>query len=166
MKTCSGCHVTKASECFYASSTSRCITCKKASVKKRSHRMQQTTKGRLNILYHGCKTRHNGCKTRHKSHEGELITLERFEAIYQAQGGVCVETGVPFDFQSTDLMPSPDRIDNAVGYTDGNIRFVTWRINQMRRDLSAESFQATCVQVIHHNKRKFDAASALLMLRG
>ena len=114
--------------------------------------MQQTTKGRLKLLYHGC-------KTRHQSHEGELITLERFEAIYQAQGGVCVETGVPFDFQSKDLMPSPDRIDNAVGYIDGNIRFVTWRINQMRGGLSAETFQATFMQVSHHNKRKFGAAT-------
>ena len=73
------------------------------------------------------------CKNRHLLHEGELITLERFEAIYNAQDRVCVETGAPFDFQSKDLMPSPDRIDNTVGYIDGNIRFVTWRINQMRR---------------------------------
>ena len=89
---------------------------------------KQTTKGRLRILYNGCKQRHK------KKHEGELITLERFKAIYQAQGGVCVETGVPFDLQSKDLMPSPDRIDNDAGYVDGNIRFVTWRINKCVAD--------------------------------
>ena len=114
---------------------------------------------RFKMLYNACKTRHK------KKYEGEMITFERFEAIYQAQGGVCVETGVPFDWDSKDLMPSPDRIDNEVGYVDDNIRFVTWRVNNMRGGLSAEDFQATCMQMAHHNKRKFDAAGALLMLR-
>ena len=95
-----------------------------------------------------------------------MIIFERFNAIYQAQGGACVETGIPFDWASKDLMPSADRIDNEVGYVDGNIRFVTWRVNNMRGGLSVEDFHATCMQLTHHNKRKFDAASALLMLRG
>ena len=97
------------------------------------------------------------CRHRQKKHEGELITFERFEAIYQAQGGVCVETGVPFDWDSKDLRPSPDRIDNEVGYVDDNIRFVTWRINFMRGGLSVEDFHATCMQVTQRNKQKFDA---------
>ena len=115
---------------------------------------------RLKNTYSKCKERH-----KKKKYESELITFERFNAIYQAQSGVCADTGVPFDWAS-DLMPSPDRIDNEVGYVDGNIRFVTWRVNNMRGGLSVEDFHATCTQLIHHNKRKFDAASALLMLRG
>ena len=95
-----------------------------------------------------------------QKYEGELISLERFRSIYQEQGGVCVETGVPFDWDSKDLIPSPDRIDNEVGYIEGNIRFVTWRVNWMRGGLSVDDFQATCMQVVHHNKQKFDAASA------
>ena len=103
---------------------------------------------------------YRNCRHRQKKYEGELITFERFNAIYQAQDGVCVETGVPFDWASNDLMPSADRIDNAVGYIDGNIRFVTWRINFMRGGLSVEDFHATCMQVTQRNKQKFDAASA------
>ena len=35
---------------------------------------------------------HNSCLALHKKkYEGELVTLERFRAICQAQGGVCVE---------------------------------------------------------------------------
>jgi hypothetical protein len=116
---------------------------------------------RFKIMYFNCKHRH-----KESEREGAMITLERFEAIYQAQGGVCVATGVPFDWASKDLRPSPDRIDNDVGYVDGNIRFVTWRVNNMRSSLSVEGFQAACMQVVNRNKRKFDAASALLMLRG
>ena len=117
-------------------------------------------KERFKKMYFSCRSRHNGLITRNKKklqkYEGELITFERFEAIYKSQGGVCADTGVPFDWAS-DLKPSPDRIDNAVGYTDGNIRFVTWRINRMRGGLSVEDFHATCMQLTHHNKRKFDA---------
>ena len=100
---------------------------------------------RLNELYNSCKQRHQ------KLYQGELITLERFKAICQAQDGVCAETGVPFDVQSKFLMPSPDRINNDVGYVDGNIRFVTWRINHMRNNLPIERFQSTCMEVVYPN---------------
>ena len=53
-----------------------------------------------------------------------MVTFERFKAIYQAQGGRCVESGAPFVFDSKDLFPSPDRIDNNGGYEDENVRFV------------------------------------------
>ena len=114
---------------------------------------------RFKEVYRGCRKRHK------KKYEGEMITFERFEAIYQAQGGVCVETSAPFDWDSKDLMPIPDPLALHVALPIGNIRFVTWRVNNMRGGLSAEDFQATCMQMAHHNKRKFDAAGALLMLR-
>ena len=70
---------------------------------------------RVKKMYSRCRDRHSGMAGRRKKkYEGELITFERFETIYNAQGGVCVETGVPFDWTSKDLMPSPDRIDNDV----------------------------------------------------
>ena len=153
MKTCNKCHVTKASECFRAKHNKR-RDCNSAACLKSTKLRKQTTKGRLRQLYKDCRQTHM------KKHKGELITLERFKAIYQAQDGICVETGVPFDLQSKDLIPSPDRINNGIGYVDGNIRFVTWRVNNMRGGLSVEDFHATCMQLAHHNKRKFDAASA------
>ena len=148
MKTCSTCHVAKASECFYArQKLNQCIACKNAIANKRKRRENQTVDGRLRNLYNSCRHRHKHIK----KYEGEVITFERFKAIYVAQGGVCVETGVPFDLQSKDLMPSPDRIDNAVGYIDGNIRFVTWRVNQMRKNMSTSRFQLTCMEVVEPN---------------
>jgi len=152
MKTCNKCHVAKASECFKVKQN-QCKPCLSAKALKYYHRRMQTTNGRLHRLY-------NDCKHRHKKKCGEMITFERFSAIYQAQGGVCIETGVPFDWGSKDLMPSPDRIDNAVGYTDGNVRFVTWRANLMRGGLSIEDFQATCMQVVQQTHY----CRALLML--
>ena len=148
MKTCSKCHVTKARECFRVRGLVRrnqCIAYISAANLKNVKLRKQTTKGRLRVLYNSCKQRHK------EKYDSELITPERFKAIYQAQGGICVETGVPFDLQSKDLMPSPDRIDNGAGYVDGNIRFVTWRINQMRKNLPVERFQSTCMEVANPN---------------
>ena len=144
MKTCSKCHVTKAIECF-SGTMNNCRACNNARVMRRYHITKRTVEGWLHKSYSACRERHK------EKYEGELITLERFKAIYQAQGGICVETGVPFDLQSKDLMPSPDRIDNDAGYVDGNIRFVTWRINWMRKNLPVGIFQSTCMEVINPN---------------
>ena len=82
----------------------------------------------LRHLYSICKTRHAK-----KKHKGELITFARFKAIYQAQGGSCVESGHRLAFDATpDFAPSADRIDNSIGYEDGNVRFVLWRVNHLR----------------------------------
>ena len=140
MKTCSTCHVTKAIECFRGTEN-QCRACNNAIVMRRYHITKRTIEGWLHKSYNSCRERHK------EKYEGELITLECFKAIYRAQDGICVETGVPFDLQSKDLMPSPDRIDNDAGYVDGNIRFVTWRINRMRNNMSTARFQSTCMEV-------------------
>ena len=117
----------------------------------------------LREMYHGCNDHHN------EKYEGTMITFDRFIAIYQSQHGTCADTGVSFDWASKDLMPSADRIDNDVGYIDGNVRFVTRRVNgmRMRGGLSVEGFHAICMQMAHHNnKRELDAVRALVMLRG
>jgi len=118
---------------------------------------------RLMKMYHDCDDHHN------ETYEGTIIAFDRFNAIYQSQHGICADTGVSFDWASKDLMPSADRIDNGVGYIDGNVRFVTRRVNDMRMrgGLSVDGFHAICMQMAHHNnKRELDAVRALVMLRG
>ena len=134
MKTCSGCHVTKASECFYAGKN-HCKLCKKG----RNKGYLGTSKGRLYRSYTACKHRHIFKLKR----ESEMMPYTRFKAIYDAQGGRCVESGAPFVFDSKDLFPSPDRIDNNGGYEDGNVRFVVWRVNQLRGAKTIEEFRGS-----------------------
>ena len=72
------------------------------------------------------------------------MTFARFKAIYEAQGGRCVESGAPFVFDSKDdLFPSPDRIDNNGGYEDRNVRFVSWRVDQLRGAKTIEEFRGS-----------------------
>ena len=75
--------------------------------------------------------------------ESEMMPFARFKAIYDAQGGRCVESGAPFVFDSKDLFPSPDRIDNNGGYEDGNVRFVVWRVNRLRGAKTIEEFRGS-----------------------
>ena len=133
MKTCTKCYVTKAKENFYAAND-HCKLCKKERMKG----YLRTNKGRLRISYLQCKHRHIRLKR-----ESEMMPFARFKAIYDAQGGRCVESGAPFVFDSKDLFPSPDRIDNTGGYEDGNVRFVLWRVNRLRGAKTIEEFRGS-----------------------
>ena len=134
MKTCIKCRVTKAKEDFYAG-RNHCKLCKKG----RRKVYLRTSKCRLRTSYEACKRRHFFKLKR----ESKMMAFARFKAIYDAQGGRCVESGAPFVFDSKDLFPSPDRIDNNAGYEDGNIRFVTWRVNNLRGSKTIEEFRGS-----------------------
>ena len=133
MKTCTKCRVTKAKEEFNGANYD-CQTCKSERMKGYA----RSIKGRLGRSYAACKRRHIRLKR-----ESEMMPFARFKAIYDAQGGRCVESGAPFVFDSKDLFPSPDRIDNNAGYEDGNIRFVTWPVNRSRGSKTIEEFRGS-----------------------
>ena len=132
MKTCIKYRVTKATEDFSARQ-SQCKVCHRAGERMRS----RNPHGRLRRTYKECKNRHS------KKSADEMVTFGRFNAILQAQGGRCDESGAPFVFDSKDLFPSPDRIDNNGGYEDGNVRFVVWRVNQLRGAKTIEEFRGS-----------------------
>jgi len=53
---------------------------------------------------------------------------------------VCPVLGVVIDYDAVKTMSSPslDRINNDVGYTDGNVRVVSYRANLLKGDTTAE----------------------------
>ena len=134
MKTCTKCRVTKANEDFNAHQA-QCKACKA----KYKNGCVRNSNCRLRRSYLHCKHRHSSILKR----ESEMMPFARFKAIYDAQGGRCVESGAPFVFDSKDLFPSADRIDNNAGYEDGNIRFVTWRVNRWRGSKTIEEFRGS-----------------------
>lgn len=38
----------------------------------------------------------------------------------------------------TDALPTLDRVDNSKGYVKGNVRVISWRANQLKRDITVE----------------------------
>ena len=133
MKTCTKCRVTKAKEEFYAA-TGHCKACKAKHERIRTHQQRPFAQ-----IIRCMQTPPFIILKR----ESEMMPFARFKAIYDAQGGRCVESGAPFVFDSKDLFPSPDRIDNNGGYEDGNIRFVTWRVNRWRGSKTIEEFRGS-----------------------
>jgi hypothetical protein len=58
------------------------------------------------------------------------LTLEWFKN--KTAFGKCELTGVVFDYGKRSLRrPSPDRIDNTLGYTEDNTRLICWGLNAM-----------------------------------
>lgn len=70
------------------------------------------------------------------------LTPEWFLAKLEA--GVCELTGLPLGrFWSRDPHgPSPDRLDNDIGYTDENTRVILWWINQAKHNWPEDVFQS------------------------
>ena len=133
MKTCTKCRVTKAKEDFYATDD-HCKPC------KASEERIRYAPAKAVCADH---TLHANAAISRLKRESEMMPFARFKAIYDAQGGRCVESGAPFVFDSKDLFPSADRIDNNGGYEDGNIRFVTWRVNRLRGAKTIEEFRGS-----------------------
>ena len=140
-RACAVCRVVKReAEDFYHAASRQCKSCTIARVRGRILRNESNF---LANLYAQCKMRH-----KRAGHAPEtLLPRDVFVALYAAQEGRCAETGDVFDIRRSRMAPSPDRIDNAQGYTRGNVRFVTWTVNRCRGDMSIPEFRALCARV-------------------
>jgi hypothetical protein len=57
------------------------------------------------------------------------------------EGGNCQRTGIPFEIDTTRKSPwgpSPDRIDNSLGYTKDNVQWVCVMFNTMKSDFTED----------------------------
>lgn len=91
-------------------------------------------------------------KRRRKDFE---ISIEYASQILQQQGELCALTGLPITANATEdlLTASLDRIDNAVGYTKGNVQWVHKSINMMRGSLTVMEFVMLCALVAKESRK-------------
>lgn len=79
------------------------------------------------------------------------ITEEYLQELYEKQEGRDFYTGLEIS-ELEDL--SVDRIDNELGYIEGNLVLTTKEINMFRRDKSIDKFIELCSQVANHFNNK------------
>jgi len=77
------------------------------------------------------------------------LTPEFIDSLYTKQAGVCAFSGMPIGWSSVAWVhtASIDRIDNNVGYIEGNVHLVHKKVNMMRGTLTVEDFIETCCRV-------------------
>lgn len=100
----------------------------------------------------------NGSKTR--AHSKSLpfnLTLDYLKEMYEEQEGLCAVTNKPFCFTSHPTKHvadkdsvSLDRVDPKLGYTQGNVRFVTFQVNCAKGFYTDEEFYEMCSNAIRN----------------
>lgn len=79
------------------------------------------------------------------------VTEEYLQELYKKQGGRDFYTGLEIS-ELEDM--SVDRIDNELGYVEGNLVLTTKEINMFRRDKPVDKFIELCSQVANHFNNK------------
>lgn len=79
------------------------------------------------------------------------VTEEYLQELYEKQGGRDFYTGLEIP-KLEDI--SVDRINNELGYIEGNLVLTTKEINMFRRDRSVDKFIELCSQVANHFNNK------------
>lgn len=98
-----------------------------------------------------------------KARERDLefsVSKEYLWDLFVKQNKKCALSGVDLVMSSsinknnnldrTNHTASLDRIDNAVGYVEGNLQWVHKQINRIRRELTIDEFLFWCNKVVHH----------------
>lgn len=75
------------------------------------------------------------------------------ESIYNKQGGKDFYTGMEFaDMKNI----SVDRLNNDLGYIEGNVVLTTVEINMFRRNVQVDKFIELCTQIANNFKTTSD----------
>jgi hypothetical protein len=99
---------------------------------------------------------------RHKAKTRGLVwelSKEYLWELFEKQNGLCAISKTPLEMSTkinkhnnvdrTNHTASLDRIDNNVGYIEGNVQWVHKQINLIRRELTVEDFVMWC-HLVHH----------------
>lgn len=78
------------------------------------------------------------------------ITLDYLNELYNKQNGLCPYTGQKLTLEPGHNGLSLDRINPLLGYTKSNIVLTSWKINQMKTDLSVKEFILTCKDLVDY----------------
>jgi len=136
------------SEFFYRHSQtsdgwhSWCKPCCKAGNERSKIKKYSTFDGRISTFLASCRA-----SAKKRGNEFSL-TRDDFLHMWEAQGGLCVYTGLEMELQPNTLLSvSVERIDSSIGYTGGNTVLCCNVVNRMKSDLDGQTFFDMCKAV-------------------
>lgn len=150
MRTCSHCgnEFPATSDFFYRHKNtsdgwhSWCKPCCREGNKRSLAKRYSTFEGRISTFLLSCKT---SAKKR-----GQEFSLTRndFLQMWDAQGGLCVYTGMQMELQPNTLLSvSVERVDSSIGYTASNTVLCCNVVNRMKSNLDGQTFFDMCKAV-------------------
>lgn len=76
------------------------------------------------------------------------ITTEYLRKLWDDQKGLCRYSGLPLqNIGDGYFSPSIDRIDNSKGYVEGNVQWILWRVNDMKKNMHEKDFLELCMLI-------------------
>lgn len=90
------------------------------------------------------------------------VTHNELMALFAAQGGKCAVTGITMTWMAGKATPtsiSIDRIDNALGYTRGNVRLVCYQVNLMRNRWDDDTMYSMALAIVSNMRPKLRRVS-------
>lgn len=87
------------------------------------------------------------------------ITKDYMTSLWNKQEGKCAISGLPLNMpvdarkqRGPECTASIDRIDNTIGYVEGNVQWVYKDVNRMRREYTIERYIEICKAVASNNE--------------
>lgn len=84
------------------------------------------------------------------------VSYDQLDQLWEKQNGLCALTGkqmIPSNKGNKMTIASLDRIDNSIGYRDGNIQLVLGILNICKNILHNNEFIDMCKEVVKHVTR-------------
>lgn len=87
---------------------------------------------------------------KHRGHEFTLTPVKLLD-IWLTQNGRCYYSGLPMNFTTKHPhLVSVERLDNSLGYVDGNVVLACWCVNRARNILTKDQLLEMCKAIVEH----------------
>jgi hypothetical protein len=81
------------------------------------------------------------------------VSFEYLAEILIEQDFRCALSGVPINAMEVNNNASLDRIDSKIGYIEGNVQWVTSKVNMMKQQYSQKDFLDVCMNVAKYQAK-------------
>lgn len=76
------------------------------------------------------------------------LTTSYLQELWDRQGGKCALSGVDMGYIGSGWSTaSVDRIDPSIGYVEGNVQWVCWRVNDAKANMNNIDFINMCAAI-------------------